>query len=138
MPLFLGIGGVAVVLIIIVVVVASGSSTYEDPEEAYSAFLSALRAGDGGTVYELLSDQARQSLEEPAKMLDMTPKQFCKEAISGVRDYVGRSRLAGAVESVMISDVKVDGDRAIIYTKTPEGPGEIVMVWERGGWRIDM
>ncbi len=92
----------AVALASVALLAACGGSS---PEEVVDEYLQAVLDGDGAKVCELLSDEAREAVEQEA-----TAAESCEKAIEVMTKEVP----AGFKQAVEEDDVKVteDGDTA--------------------------
>jgi hypothetical protein len=135
-PLFLGIGGVAVVVIILVVVFASGGSDYSDPGDACLALFRALRDGDGGTIYNLICRDAKKEFDANAAARGLSSREYCSRAFKAIH-ILGGSEWTEKLDQVEVVGVKVDGGEAVVTVSAPSmGQGPAHFIWEDGGWKL--
>ncbi len=114
----------AVALVSVAVLAACGGSS---PEEVVDEYLQAVLDGDGAKVCELLSDEAREAVEQEA-----TAAESCEQAV----EVMTQDAPAGLERAIREDDVKVteDGDtaRAEIY----DGAYAVELRKDGGDWVV--
>jgi hypothetical protein len=99
-------------------------------------FAAAARAGESGTVWQMLSQDSRA-------LLDARAKDLAARAAPGMLPESGReivlgdlSPAAAKIESVVV--LRESRDRAVVAVKTAGGGDaeEVTLVREEGSWRV--
>ena len=106
------------------------------PDAAYRDLVRAMSERDEEAAWDLLSSATRGRLEERARA--------AAAAAPGVVPPSARAQLAGdaalaVLPPTSIVVVEVGPDRALLRVEAPGAePGEVVLVREGGGWRVDL
>ena len=106
------------------------------PDAAYRALVRAISERDEEAAWNLLSSATRQRLEAQARV--------AAAAAPGVVPASARALLAGDAGLAVLPPTSIavqesGPDRAILRVEAPgTKPQEVVLVRERGGWRVDL
>ncbi len=106
------------------------------PDAAYRALVRAMSERDEKTAWDLLSSATRARLEERARV--------AAAAAPGVVPARAQALLAGdaalaVLPPTSITVVEQGPERAVLRVEAPGSePRDVVLVRERGGWRVDL
>jgi hypothetical protein len=106
------------------------------PDAAYRALVRAMSERDEKAAWDLLSSATRARLEAQARV--------AAAAAPGVVPSSARALLAGdaplaVLPPTSITVVESGPERALLRVEAPGAkPQEVVLVRERGGWRVDL
>ncbi len=106
------------------------------PDATYRALVRAMADRDEAGAWDLLSAATRARLEEKARI--------AAAAAPGVVPPRAASLLSGdaplaVLPPTAITVVQVASDRAVLRVEAPGSPTrDVVLVRERGGWRVDL
>jgi hypothetical protein len=106
------------------------------PDAAYRALVRAMSERDEKAAWDLLSSATRARLEAQARV--------AAAAAPGVVSPSARDQLAGdaplaVLPPTSITVVESGPERALLRVEAPGAkPRDVVMVRERGGWRVDL
>lgn len=102
------------------------------PVETYLAFLNDLKAGDASAAYTLLSAPTRAALQARVDAVNQA---------SGATHKADPAGMIFQTPPPPPSEVKLvqqTGDAAVLQVKEPQGDGQVRLVKEAAGWRIDL
>jgi hypothetical protein len=124
------------VAVVLLAVLAVACRRPEGPADRYRVFASAARAGDGDTVWSMLSERSREMLDERAK-------EVAARAAPGVLPSSGRELVLGdlaprAGRVAQVTVLRESRDVALVAVQL-DGAGdrrEVQMVREGGRWRV--
>jgi len=106
------------------------------PDAAYRALVRAMSERDDEAAWNLLSSATRRRLEDQART--------AASAAPGVVPASARALLAGDAALAVLPPTSIavqesGPDRAVLRVEAPgTKPQEVVLVRERGGWRVDL
>ncbi len=106
------------------------------PDAAYRALVRAMAERDEEAAWSLLSSATRRRLEDQART--------AASAAPGVVPASARALLAGDAALAVLPPTSIavqesGPDRAVLRVEAPgTKPQEVVLVRERGGWRVDL
>jgi hypothetical protein len=106
------------------------------PDAAYRALVRAMAERDEEAAWDLLSDATRKRLTERAAV--------AAAAAPGVVSAGARAMLAGdaplaVLPPTSIAVVQAGPEKAVLRVDAPgSGPRDVVLLRERGGWRVDL
>lgn len=98
----------------------------------YLTFLRDLKEGDTAAAYALLSGPTQERLQARAEAVNQA---------AGVSAKADPARMIFHAPPAPPTDVTVleqTGERASLQVKGPQGDGQVQLVKEPGGWRIDL
>ena len=145
-----------VMLLLIAYCSKKGAST---PNDAVQAMYNAVIKSDGGALYDTLSKESADNMEKMFKGMFQFVLQMSKQSgqqneqtkmmeelnnVNG-RDFfvklfaqpdVSKSMKDKTGEKFEIVDTKIDGDKAVVKTKTGDKEEDIEVVKENGVWKI--
>jgi hypothetical protein len=146
MPLFLGIGGVAIVIIIIAVVVTRGGGGASTPEDALREYRDALRAKDGSAIYDIVSQRSIDKLMsqlnasgDAPDMTGMSDREKMVFAFSQVESNPALSTICEMAADFEIRSVQEQGSVATVtvYHAALDTESPVRVVREGGCWKVD-
>jgi hypothetical protein len=106
------------------------------PDATYRALVRAMAERDEEAAWDLLSDATRKRLTERAAV--------AAAAAPGVVTAGARAMLAGdaplaVLPPTSIAVVQAGPEKAVLRVEVPgSGPRDVVLLRERGGWRVDL
>lgn len=106
------------------------------PDAAYRALVRAMSERDEEAAWDLLSSATRSRLEARARA--------AASAAPGVVPPSARAQLAGDAPLAVLPPTSIvvtelGPERAVLRVEAPGAePGQVVLVRERGGWRVDL
>jgi hypothetical protein len=106
------------------------------PDATYRALVRAMAERDEQAVWDLLSSATQERLQERARI--------AAAAAPGVVPPRAALLLAGDAPRAVLPPssivvVQAGPDRAVLRVEAPgAGPGDVVLVRERGAWRVDL
>ena len=124
------------VLALALLLAAPGCQGDLPPDAAYRALVRAMSERDEKAAWDLLSSATRARLEAQARV--------AAAAAPGVVPSSARALLAGdaplaVLPPTSITVVESGPERALLRVEAPGAkPQEVVLVRERGGWRVDL
>jgi hypothetical protein len=102
------------------------------PVETYLAFLNDLKTGDAAAAYALLSTPTRTALQARADAVSQASGATAKA------DPAGMIFQAPPPPPSEVKLVQQSGEDALLQVKGTQGDGQVRLVKETAGWRIDL
>jgi hypothetical protein len=113
--------------------------TSDNPEYALDAFLTALRARDGDTVWEFLGPETRQLLEDYHQRQRAALGQPGDEGTARPVDLLYRAWTPSSLDIDHLELRERDGDRALVAVHNVFGAESLVEMERVGGrWTIEL